>query len=44
MHKDGLQARQFIMHLPYRLEKRQAFNITHCAANLAQHEIDIINI
>ena len=44
MHKNRLETRQVIAQLANGLEKRQGLNITNRTANLAQHEIDIINI
>ncbi len=42
MHQDRLATGPFVNKLPDRLEKRQALDIAHRAANLAQHEIHLL--
>ena len=42
MHVNGALATEFVAQLADRLEERQAFDIAHRAADLAEHEIDVV--
>jgi hypothetical protein len=42
MHEDALPARLVLGELADRLEERQPFDVAHGAADLAEHEIDLI--
>ena len=42
MHKNTFPAWLVVGELANGFEKRQAFNIAHCAANFAEHKIDLI--
>src|SRR5262249_16402094 len=42
MDEDGMAARQLVAELADRLEERQAFDVADGAADLAQHEVDVL--
>ena len=42
MHENALTARTLLGKLTNRLEEWQALDIAHCAADFAEHEVDLI--